>query len=138
MIIREYQPSDADYIIKNIPSKYPKKRAEQLKIVENCQSYNCFVAEEGVIKGFVIFQDLGDKQSYYIVQITVAELKKGIGTKLMKQVFAAVGQGGQVSLNVNTTNSAAIVFYEKLGFEKSGETKDYIKGEDKYWYKKVL
>jgi ribosomal protein S18 acetylase RimI-like enzyme len=137
MIIREYNPDDFQSIISDIPSSYLQRRKDQLKMVENCEPFFCYVAvDEEKIIGFVIFEDLGDGKSYYIVQISVAGKRKGIGTQLMNKVFKKIGKGSQVSLNVNTTNEAAIAFYKKLGFQKSGETKDYRKGEDKYWYQK--
>lgn len=136
MIIREYKTSDFQSIMSDIPSSYSERRKDQLRIVENCKSYFCYIAEdEGKINGFIIFEDMGDNKSFYIVQISVAEKRKGSGSRLMNKVFEKVGKGSQISLNVNTTNEAAIEFYKKLGFKKSGETKDYKKGEDKYWFK---
>lgn len=135
MIIREYQPSDLQSILAVMPGKYPQRRKDQFKIVESCQTFFCYLAEDkGVIKGFVIIEDLGDGKSYYLVQISVSEERRGIGTQLMNKVFEKIGRGGHLSLNVNITNKNAIKFYKALGFKKSGQTKDYRKGEDKHWY----
>lgn len=136
MLIREYQSEDFEKIILLMSGKYPQRRKSQLKMVENCESFSCFVAEDkNEIKGFVIFEDLGDNKSFYLVQISVIDKRQGIGTQLMRKVFEKVDTGSQVILNVNTANKGAIKFYKKLGFKKSGFTKDYRQAEDKYWFK---
>ncbi|MCL1791506.1 MAG: GNAT family N-acetyltransferase [Peptococcaceae bacterium] len=55
----------------------------------------------------------------------------GIGTKLMKKLFAALRKKGyqQTSLSVQKDNPAAR-FYQRLGYEMSGERLDHAGHED--------
>jgi len=55
----------------------------------------------------------------------------GIGTKLMKKLFALLGQNGykQTSLSVQKDNPA-VRFYQRLGYEMTGERLDHVGHED--------
>jgi len=131
MIIREYRPEDKGAIL-NFRGRYSQRRADKLVFVENSDTFFCYVAEDKGIKGFIIMEDLRDN-NYYMVQVDVSKKRKGIGTLLVKKVFEKI-KSGHISLNVNTTNTEAIKFYEALGFTRSGHTKNFKKGKDKYWY----
>jgi ribosomal protein S18 acetylase RimI-like enzyme len=136
MILREYQSNDLEQIL-TMDNKDSKRRKDKFKVVENCDAFACYVAEEDSrIKGFVIIEDLGDGISYYISQINAAEKRKGIGRRLMQYTFERIGTGKHISLNVNSDNEEAIRFYEALGFQRSGFTRNYRKGQDKYWYER--
>lgn len=136
MIIREYKHEDLEFILHRMDGRYSKRRADKFKLVENCDAFYCYVAEEdSKIKGFIIMEDLGDNTSHYMVQINVAKKRKGIGTLLVKHIFKKIGQGGHISLCVNINNEDAIKFYENLGFVKSGYTNGYRKNQNKLWYR---
>tara|TARA_Y100000310_G_scaffold339691_1_gene433182 strand:+ start:1005 stop:1424 length:420 start_codon:yes stop_codon:yes gene_type:complete len=135
MNVRKYKHNDLEIILHRMDNRYSKRREDKFKLVECMESYYCYVAEEdSQVIGFIIMEDLGDSSSHYMVQINVAEKQKGIGSKLVKKVFERIGKGGHISLCVNTENESAISFYESLGFKRSGFTKGYRKGQNKYWY----
>lgn len=135
MNIRQYRPDDRDFILHQMDGRYSKRREDKFNLVDHSDAFYCYVAEDdSTIRGFIIMEDLGDEISHYMVQINVAEKRKGIGTKLVKKIFEEIGVGGHISLCVNTNNEEAIVFYEVMGFERSGHTKDYRKNQDKFWY----
>jgi len=135
MKIREYSPDDLEFILYKMDGRYSKRRENKFELVEKTDSFYCFVAEDNSeIKGFIIMEDFADGISHYIFQINVAEKRKGIGRQLVEKVFEEIGTGGHISLCVNTDKGDAIKFYEALGFERSGHTKNYRKGQNKYWY----
>jgi histone acetyltransferase MCC1 len=76
------------------------------------------------------------KRMFYIMTLgTVTEYRQyGIATKLLKQITELVQQDnecGALYLHVITFNVAAIRFYEKLGFYRVTEMKDYYRIGDK-------
>ena len=115
--------------------KNSKRRGDKFKLVECSDAFTCFVAEDdSKIRGFVIIEDLGDGVSFYIVQINVTERRTGIGRELIQKVFEFVGEGGHISLCVNTDNDASIKFFEAMGLQGSGHAEGYRKNQNKYWY----
>jgi histone acetyltransferase MCC1 len=73
---------------------------------------------------------------FYIMTLgTVREYRKlGLATKLLRHVMDRVEQDpqcGALYLHVITYNAAAIRFYEKLGFYRVTELKDYYRIDDK-------
>ncbi len=138
MNIRNYQSSDLEAILYTMDGRYSKRREDKFRLVESSNAFYCYVAEENAVVGFIIMEDLGDTVSHYMVQVNVAEKRKGIGRMLVQAVFDRVGVGGHISLCVNTNNAEAINFYEAMGFTRSGYTEGYRKGQDKFWYRKEL
>jgi len=139
MIIREYCPKTDREQILNEFGKCSRRRESKLDTVEANELHHCYVAEEeGTVKGFIIMEDLGKGPNYYMVQVNAREKRKHIGKQLVEYVFEQIGKGGHISLNVNTTNIDAILFYISLGFEYSGFNEDYRKGQNKIWFKKDL
>lgn len=60
---------------------------------------------------------------------------QGIGQKLLEKVLSHAKKIGleKVELQVNTTNTAAISLYKKLGFEQEGLIKNYRKLNSQYF-----
>ena len=76
------------------------------------------------------------KRMFYIMTLgTVTEYRQyGIATKLLQQITQLVQDDkecGALYLHVITFNLAAIRFYEKLGFYRVTEMKDYYRIDDK-------
>ena len=63
----------------------------------------------------------------------------GIGTKLMQKLFVVLRENGfkQTSLSVQK-NNPAVRFYERLGYEISGERLDHAGHEDYLMVKEIL
>ncbi len=142
LVIRKYRPKDFKKVLK-MGGRSSKRRAKKFELVGH-GLYYCYIAEDGSdILGFIIMEDwsdegLNDIKSHYMVQINVAEKRKGIGRKLVEMAFEKIGPGGHVSLCVNADNRVAIKFYKSLGFRRSGFTRNYRKGQNKRWYEKDL
>jgi len=134
--IRSYSTEDLEKIL-TMDGRPPssKRRRDKFRLVEYCEAFYCYVADEGgSIVGFIIMEDMGDAISHYMVQINVLDKRKGIGKALVFKVFDKIGPGGHISLCVNTDNDGAIGFYEYMGFVRSGFTEGYRKGQNKFWY----
>lgn len=75
--------------------------------------------------------DLGFPEHYEIVQLLVAEVRRGegIGTMLMREAerIAAAEDVGIVKLSSRIQRSKAHVFYENLGYELAKVSKFYQK-----------
>jgi ribosomal protein S18 acetylase RimI-like enzyme len=135
MIVREYTPEDLESALHSMTSKTSERRESKFKRVELLDAYYAYVAEEeGDIKGFIIMESLGDDVSHYMVQINVAEKRKGIGKLLVEKVFEIIGKGGHICLHVNNGNDEAIAFYDAMGFYRCGFIEEYRKGQDKLWF----
>jgi ribosomal protein S18 acetylase RimI-like enzyme len=133
-IVQEYNHKDFEEVL-NMDGRPSKRRADKFKLLECSDAFYCYVAREGRrIVGFIIMEDLGDGISHYMVQVNSTEKRKGIGRRLVQEVFQRIGHGGHISLCVNTDNETAIRFYESLGFKRSGFTEGYRKGQNKFWY----
>jgi ribosomal protein S18 acetylase RimI-like enzyme len=135
MNIREFKKEDLEEILHKMDGRYSKRREDKFKLLDASDSFYCYVAEEaGMIKGFILMEDLSDDKSHYMIQINVAQKRKGIGRQLVERVFQKVGVGNHINLCVNTDNKDAIGFYESLGFKLSGFSRNYRIGQDKFWY----
>ncbi|HEY8267133.1 MAG TPA: GNAT family N-acetyltransferase [Xanthobacteraceae bacterium] len=89
------------------------------------------VAElEGRIAGFVVI-DLG---SGYLDQIAVAPEDWGTSTARMLMDEAKRISPARISLNVNQENARAIRFYERAGFERTGEGVNPLSGRPTWRY----
>ncbi|MEL6139818.1 MAG: GNAT family N-acetyltransferase [Cyanobacteria bacterium J06628_6] len=65
-------------------------------------------------------QRTGETQAYiFLVYVTPAHRRRGIGTALMRQAhqWASKNGYGSVSLQVFESNRAALALYQKLGYE---------------------
>ncbi len=138
--VRKYQRGDRERLLQMDEKPPSKRRAQKIRAVECLDEFYAYVAEQKEkaeqkkkVMGFIIMKKLDDI-SHYMVQINVKERRKGIGRRLVQEVFGAIGTGGHISLCVNTDNVVAIAFYESLGFKKSGYTEGYRKNQNKYWY----
>jgi len=54
---------------------------------------------------------------------------KGIGKRIMKELIRDLGEEGvrRIELRVEADNQRAIAFYQKLGFDKEGTLRKYMK-----------
>lgn len=85
------------------------------------------VAECGEIAGYIGVQEICGEA--YITNVAVFEgfRKKGIGRTLLREAAEGASSRGCefITLEVRTSNSAAIALYESEGFEKVGIRKNF-------------
>lgn len=116
-----------------------------LDMVEGSFSDNSFfgyvaVSEEEII-GYVGMSCVFETADVLLVAVREDFRKSGVATKLLKIAFEktkALG-GERVMLEVDTKNVAACMCYEKIGFNRIAERKNYYgEGKDAYIMEKVL
>jgi len=110
----------------------PWKRDHFLHEIAAPHSYP-FVAEcAGVVAGYVCLTVLFEEAQ--ILDIAVAADRRGRGIALMLMEFAvgtAMEKGAEVlALEVRSSNRAAILLYERLGFKPIGLRAGYYEGLD--------
>ena len=91
----------------------------------------CTVTPQGIV-GYLVCSRYADV--WHLMNIAVApELRRGgVATDLMERLFAEAGAGARFTLEVRTSNQAAISMYERFGFRPSGHRRRYYHdtGED--------
>lgn len=89
-----------------------------------------FVAEEnGKVLGYVGISCILDEGYITNVAVFPKERGRGIGTALLKRLFALASDISLsfISLEVRESNLAAISLYEKLGFKVEGKRKNFYR-----------
>jgi ribosomal-protein-alanine N-acetyltransferase len=142
--IRQVQPQDIFSVIRIAYESLP----EQYNPAVFNQFYESFpegflIAEQHhKIVGFVIdLKPFEEIAKVLLLSVTEEHRRKGIGSALLKRFLDTMKMQNikQVELEVRTSNSAAVGFYKKHGFDIV-ETipKFYQNGEDAYTMKLVL
>ncbi|HEX2127740.1 MAG TPA: ribosomal protein S18-alanine N-acetyltransferase [Solirubrobacterales bacterium] len=84
------------------------------------------------IAGYLVCSRYADV--WHLMNIAVApdHRRRGIATLLMESLFEQAGEDARFTLEVRTSNSAAIAMYERFGFRPSGHRRRYYhdNGED--------
>ena len=95
-----------------------------------------------VVAGFVIFHVAGTNAEVYNIAVDASHARCGVGTHLMDTVMneSMKRYASKVLLEVRKSNTSAIQFYERFGFQMLGERKDYYSNpvEDAYVMEKNL
>ncbi|MBR2068118.1 MAG: ribosomal protein S18-alanine N-acetyltransferase, partial [Solobacterium sp.] len=97
--------------------------------------------EEGMILGYLDFWILYEQAQIANIAVAKKAQRKGIGAKFIDFAInkAIQKKCETISLEVRTTNIAAIALYEKFGFENVAIRKQYYEnGEDAYLMVKAI
>ncbi len=120
----------------------PETESSVRSVIEN-SVYEAFVAEvDNEIVGHIITMSTVGDMDILSVAVRPVFRKKGIGQKLMENLIAKAYENNiyDVFLEVRKSNIAAISLYEKMGFEKIGERKNFydLPKEDAVLMKKTV
>ena len=87
----------------------------------------CLAAlDEGVMVGYLVCSRYDTVWHLMNVAVDDRLLRQGIATALIDRLFAeADGPGEQYTLEVRTSNGAAICLYERFGFRAAGRRRGY-------------
>ena len=87
----------------------------------------CWLVQGETVQGFAIFHIVLDEAELLNIVIDPAVQRQGMGEALLTFCLQALQQQGVGSclLEVGATNKPAQALYEKLGFSKVGERKNY-------------
>lgn len=85
------------------------------------------VSEKSRSIGFLMWRQVGDEAEILIICILPAHRTKGVASQLLQKFYGKIQGNGvrQIFLEVNENNRAALILYEKNGFETVGRRKDY-------------
>jgi ribosomal-protein-alanine N-acetyltransferase len=117
------------------PREIAYSRGELRYFLKHPRSFSMIAEEAGQVAGFFIAETnmASGKRIGHIITIDVAPLHRrgGTGTALMGACEQRLRALGCVSthLEVAMDNHAAIRFYERLGFERSGRIPGYYAGK---------
>jgi [ribosomal protein S18]-alanine N-acetyltransferase len=130
-LIRQYTPDDAPAIFA-LGKLAPQ--AAQWSVASYEQAGECgqtvLIAEAGQeICGFMVSRLVGSQGEILNMAIAPAQQRKGIGSKLLvaAEEEAEAKSVERLYLEVRESNGAAIAFYGKHGFAKSGQRTNYYR-----------
>ena len=86
----------------------------------------------GGLSGYLVCSRYADVWHLMNVAVAPERRRAGIATTLMRSLFHAAGPDARVTLEVRTSNAAAIRMYERFGFRPAGHRRRYYhdNGED--------
>lgn len=90
---------------------------------------NVILYEENNIKGVLVYDLIYDRIEIDYIFVKEEFRRKGIASKLLNYIENN-NTLKNISLEVRTSNSSAIAFYESKGFEKVAVRKNYYNDED--------
>ena len=86
----------------------------------------CSVAiEDGVVIGFLAFEQIADEGSIVEIAVHPDHRRRGIARELIEEAIRHAADLNTVFLEVRESNTPAIGLYESLGFERLGVRKGY-------------
>lgn len=90
--------------------------------------------EEGEILGCVHIEKHGNKMYLGMLTVKPALQNEGIGKKLMEETeaFADFWDCTKTQITVISVRNELIAWYEKCGFKKTGETKPFPYGDERF------
>jgi ribosomal-protein-alanine N-acetyltransferase len=132
VMIRTLRPADALAVTK-ILQEAPESAnwsAESLEEALNWSGGLALVSEtKAEISGFLFGRRLGDEAEVLNLAVTPARRRRGEGGELLKAAMEAFQARGvsRVFLEVRESNEAALAFYAKHGFSKTGRRAAYYR-----------
>ena len=90
-------------------------------------------AEDGKgLAGYLVCSRYADVWHLMNIAVVPERRRAGIATELIKGLFERAGEGARFTLEVRTSNRAAIQMYERFGFRPAGHRRRYYhdNGED--------
>ena len=102
--------------------------------------FKCFVYEDKVIKGVVIFKEIYERIELEYIVVDKKFRRSKIATSLMKYLinYAQDSNIENITLEVNVNNIKAINLYKKFDFKVVSIRKNYYKSDDAYLMMKVI
>jgi ribosomal-protein-alanine N-acetyltransferase len=90
------------------------------------------VSDAGRLTGYLVCSRYADVWHLMNVAVAPEHRRSGIATRLMERLFEEAGRGARYTLEVRTSNAAAIAMYERFGFRAAGYRRRYYhdNGED--------
>ncbi|MGC2673705.1 MAG: ribosomal protein S18-alanine N-acetyltransferase [Candidatus Acidiferrum sp.] len=133
--VRRFCAEDADAVTA-ISNQSPEaanwSKESYRKLTEEDGSLALVVGRDGEIRGFLAGRLVTDQAEVLNLAVAAKHRRKGEGAALLAAALAEFGLRGvkNVYLEVRESNTAAIAFYAKQGFVKSGLRRGYYRSPD--------
>jgi len=140
-----YKPADFDTLYSIDRACYPRGIAysrSTLRQFLEMPGADCLVARTGegpaaAVAGFIVVEAEAEGAEAHIITIDVLEAHRraGIGTALLRAIEQRLAARGvrRVELETATSNAAAVAFWERHGYRKSGVLRGYYLGRLDAW-----
>lgn len=133
VVVREATLSDFERIVELEHLCFPKdlaySRRQLLYLLTKANSTVLVETKRGIIRGFIIILYRRGTRVAGVETINVDPKyrKEGVGLRLLSAAESSIRHKGmqRIRLEVSLANLAALAFYEKAGFKKSGCLKNY-------------
>jgi len=119
------------------PSELDEKAV--IQTIQSSQSIYLVAEHERQIIGHAFLESYTLQSLRHVADLNIVVhlgwQKKGIGTKLLKQIILWAKNSGvleKIQLNVRASNTTAISLYKKIGFQEEGRLKNRLKIKDLY------
>lgn len=96
-----------------------------LSELEKSDSYCTVAVKDGVIVGYLAFEQIADEGSIIEVAVHPDCRRQGIAKRLIESASDASEGLSEVFLEVRESNMPAVALYEGLGFERIALRRDY-------------
>ena len=129
--VRKFTPQDAE-AVQEIAKRSPEAAqwSREAYAALNDHGHSAWVAEAGgTICGFFIARVFSDEAEVLNLAVDPAKRRAGIANALLNEAFAEFRRRAvrRVFLEVRESNSAALRFYEKQGFARTGQRAGYYR-----------
>lgn len=143
IIVRKFRPSDLSrvYEIERRSFKDPYPALFLMNLYETYPETFLVAEENGAVVGYVISRMVNVSGHVLAIAVEPGRRYRGIGRVLMNAVTERLREFGMkdIYLEVRISNTAAVKFYKKLGFEERGIIRSYYSdGEDAVILKKIF
>ena len=88
--------------------------------------------DEGGLAGYLVCSRYADVWHLMNIAVMPERRRQGVARRLLERLFDEAGPDARYTLEVRTSNHAAIAMYEQLGFRRAGHRRRYYhdNGED--------
>ena len=140
MTLRDYRAEDFETICEIDRQCFPPgiaySREEIASAIEDPELILIVAEEDGKVAGFVMAEpECGGRGHIITIDVLAPHRRSGLGMQLMAEVHERLRAAGvrRVILETAVDNTAAIRFYEKLGYTTSRRLKGYYLGRVDAW-----
>jgi [ribosomal protein S18]-alanine N-acetyltransferase len=133
--IRGFRPEDIPALVSVTEesaqsASWSKESFERLCKLEG---FLAFVSETaGCISGFVVVRQVANEGEILNLAVRRQNRRRGEGHRLLSAILEQLHRRGvnKVFLEVRESNEAGIIFYEKMGFAKTGRRPGYYRAPE--------
>lgn len=135
--IKEASALDLDHVMTVMNKAFDRLWGEAWTVAQcagvmSLPGSGLFVAwQGGRAVGFALVRSVGDEAELLLIAVRPDVQRSGVGETLVNHVFEVLLNKNVAIIHLEVrANNPALSFYNRLGFEKVGERRDYYRGSD--------